>query len=100
MPNRYVEFVKEYAIKNKLGWNCAVCEIKEKGLYKPVKTLSVKAKEPEKIIIKKKKKKEKNLNQNAMITKEPEKIIIKKKRKKRKKFKPKCYVNHRSRKNS
>ena len=73
MPNRYVEFVKEYAIKNKLGWTCAVCEIKEKELYKHVKTLSVKAKEPEKIIIKRKKK--------------------------RKKFKPKCYVNQRTRKN-
>ena len=93
MPNRYVEFVKEYAIKNKLGWNCAVCEIKEKGLYKPIKTLSksvVKAKEPENIIIKKKKnkvkepeniiiKKKKNkvkvLNQNAMLNTEADKIL-------------------------
>ena len=78
MPNRYVEFVKEYAIKNKLGWNCAVCEIKEKGLYKPIKTLSksvVKAKEPENIIIKKKKNKVKVLNQNAMLNTEADKIL-------------------------
>ena len=33
----YTDFVKSYMNKNKLSWNCAICEIKEKDLYKKFK---------------------------------------------------------------
>lgn len=33
MANRYTAFVKKYAKENDIPWNCAVCEIKSKGLY-------------------------------------------------------------------
>ena len=36
MPNRWIEFVRNYSEKNNISWNCAICEIKEKGLYKPL----------------------------------------------------------------
>lgn len=29
----YIDFVKKYMKKEELSWNCAVCEIKEKGLW-------------------------------------------------------------------
>ena len=25
MPNRYIEFVKDYSEKKNISWNCAVC---------------------------------------------------------------------------
>ena len=36
MANRWVEFVKEYSKKNNISYTCAMCEIKTKGLYKPL----------------------------------------------------------------
>jgi hypothetical protein len=36
MANRWVEFVKEYAKENNISYTCAMCEIKTKGLYKPL----------------------------------------------------------------
>ena len=36
MPNRYIEFVKDFSEKNNISWNCAVCKIKENNLYKPL----------------------------------------------------------------
>jgi beta-glucosidase-like glycosyl hydrolase len=37
MANRWVEFVKNYAKENNISYTCAMCEIKTKGLYKPLK---------------------------------------------------------------
>jgi hypothetical protein len=36
MANRWVEFVKKYANENNISYTCAMCEIKTKGLYKPL----------------------------------------------------------------
>ena len=36
MPNRYIEFVKDYSKTKNISWNCAVCQIKENNLYKPL----------------------------------------------------------------
>ena len=36
MANRWVEFVKQYANENNISYTCAMCEIKTKGLYKPL----------------------------------------------------------------
>ena len=36
MPNRWIEFVRKYSEENNISWNCSICEIKEKGLYKPL----------------------------------------------------------------
>jgi len=36
MPNRYIEFVKDYSEKKNISWNCAVCKIQENNLYKPL----------------------------------------------------------------
>jgi hypothetical protein len=36
MPNRYIQFVKDFSEKNNISWNCAVCKIKENNLYKPL----------------------------------------------------------------
>jgi hypothetical protein len=36
MPNRYVEFFKNYATEKNISWNCAICQIKESNLYKPL----------------------------------------------------------------
>ena len=36
MPNRYIEFVKDFSEKNNISWNCAVYKIKENNLYKPL----------------------------------------------------------------
>ena len=36
MANRWVEFVKEYSKKNNISYTCAMCEIKTKGLYRPL----------------------------------------------------------------
>ena len=37
MANRWVEFVKNYAKEKNISYTCAMCEIKNKGLYKPLK---------------------------------------------------------------
>jgi len=34
MANKYQIFVRQYAAKKKLSWNCAICEIKKKELWK------------------------------------------------------------------
>ena len=36
MTNKWVEFVKEYSKKNNISYTCAMCEIKTKGLYRPL----------------------------------------------------------------
>jgi hypothetical protein len=36
MPNRYVKFVRNYTTENNISWNCAICQIKEKNLHKPL----------------------------------------------------------------
>ena len=55
MANRWVEFVKKYASENNISYTCAMCEIKTKGLYKPlnkqetkedIKTIKIKQKKP------------------------------------------------------
>ena len=37
MPNRWVDYVKKYASENNMAYICSMCEIKTKGLYKPLK---------------------------------------------------------------
>ena len=37
MTNRWVDFVKKYAKENNISYTCAMCKIKNKGLYKPLK---------------------------------------------------------------
>ena len=32
---KYTDFVKAHMTKRKMSWNCAVCDIKSKKLYKP-----------------------------------------------------------------
>ena len=48
MPNRYIEFVKDYSEKNNISWNCAVCKIKENNLYKPLNKKQQKEEEKKK----------------------------------------------------
>jgi hypothetical protein len=36
MPNKYIEFVRNYATENNISWNCALCQIKENNKYKPL----------------------------------------------------------------
>ena len=42
MVNRWVEFVKNYAKEQNISYTCAMCEIKTKGLYKPLKKEAIK----------------------------------------------------------
>ena len=37
MPNRWVDFVRNYSKENNISYTCSMCEIKTKGLYKPLK---------------------------------------------------------------
>jgi hypothetical protein len=55
MANRWIEFVKKYANENNISYTCAMCEIKTKGLYKPlnkqetkedIKTIKIKQQKP------------------------------------------------------
>ena len=39
MVNRWVEFVKNYSKENNISYTCAMCDIKTKGLYTPLKQL-------------------------------------------------------------
>ena len=54
MANRWIEFVKNYAKENNISYTCAMCEIKNKGLYKPLKKEAIKE-EPKIFTIKTKK---------------------------------------------
>ena len=45
MANRWVEFVKAYAKENNISYTCAMCEIKNKGLYTPLKKDAIKEEE-------------------------------------------------------
>ena len=36
MPNRYIEFIKKYAKDKNIPYHCAICEVKQKGLYVPL----------------------------------------------------------------
>ena len=42
MANRWIEFVKNYAKVNNISYTCAMCEIKTKNLYKPLKKEAIK----------------------------------------------------------
>ena len=46
MANRWVEFVKNYAKEKNISYTCAMCEIKNKGLYKPLKKEANREEEP------------------------------------------------------
>ena len=48
MPNRYIEFVKDYSEKKNISWNCAVCKIQENNLYKPLNKKQQKEEEKKK----------------------------------------------------
>ena len=48
MPNRYIEFVKDFSEKNNISWNCAVCQIQENNLYKPLNKKQQKEEEKKK----------------------------------------------------
>ena len=55
MVNRWVEFVKNYAQDKNISYSCAMCEIKTKNLYKPLKKEANKEEEPKIFTIKTKK---------------------------------------------
>jgi hypothetical protein len=55
MANRWVEFVKNYAKEQNISYTCAMCEIKTKNLYKPLKKEANKEEEPKIFTIKTKK---------------------------------------------
>ena len=40
MANRWIEFVKNNARDKNISYTCAMCEIKTKNLYKPLKERS------------------------------------------------------------
>ena len=42
MANRWIEFVKNYAKEQNISYTCAMCEIKTKNLYKPLKKEAIK----------------------------------------------------------
>ena len=48
MPNRYIEFVKDYSKTKNINWNCAVCKIQENNLYKPLNKKTTKRRRKEK----------------------------------------------------
>ena len=54
MANRWILFIKNYAKENNISYTCAMCEIKTKNLYKPLKKEAIKE-EPKIITIKTKK---------------------------------------------
>jgi dTDP-4-amino-4,6-dideoxygalactose transaminase len=51
MVNRWVEFVKNYSKDNKMSYTCAMCDIKTKGLYTPLKTIKQNAEEKRRMLI-------------------------------------------------
>ena len=53
MPNRYVEFVKDFSEKNDISLNCAICQVKENNLYKPLNKKQQKEEEKKRRNIKK-----------------------------------------------
>ena len=44
MANRWIELVKAYAKDKSISYTCAMCEIKTKNLYKPLKKKQLKNK--------------------------------------------------------
>ena len=48
MPNRWITFVKDYSKDNNISYTCAMCQIKEKNLYKPLKKEEQKEEEKKK----------------------------------------------------
>ena len=58
MPNRYVKFVRNYTTENNISWNCAICQIKENNLYKPLNKKQQKEEE---------KKKDEELSENILL---------------------------------
>jgi hypothetical protein len=77
MPNRWVDFVKNYSKENNISYTCAMCEIKNKGLYKPLKKEEPKPVE-KRITIKTKKQKEKEQSKAPEFSKQEKyiKLII------------------------
>jgi hypothetical protein len=55
MANRWIEFVKNYAKEQNISYTCAMCEIKTKNLYKPLKKEANREEEPKIFTIKTKK---------------------------------------------
>ena len=41
-----MKFVKKYSKENKISYTCSMCEIKNKGLYTPLKKDAIKEEEP------------------------------------------------------
>ena len=71
--NRWIEFVKAYAKEQNISYTCAMCEIKTKNLYKPLKKEANKEEEPKifsKIVKVKKQKPNKIEKPNKMEEKE------------------------------
>ena len=69
MANRWVVFVKNYAKEKNISYTGAMREIKNKGLYKPLKKEANKEEEPKIFTIKTKKtnqKKKKKKNQKKI----------------------------------
>ena len=48
MPNKYIAFVKDFSEKNNITRNCAVCQIQENNLYKPLNKKQQKEEEKKK----------------------------------------------------
>ena len=70
MANRWINFVKAYAADNNISYTCSMCEIKTKGLYKPLKKEEPKPVEKT-ITVKTKKQKLKKKNRNHKHNKNP-----------------------------
>lgn len=80
MANRWVEFVKKYANENNISYTCAMCEIKTKGLYKPLEKKEKKV--DTKTIKIKKQKAKKEIEYEDEDEEEEEKVIEKTKEEK------------------
>lgn len=80
MANRWVEFVKKYANENNISYTCAMCEIKTKGLYKPLEKQEKKGNT--KTIKIKKQKAKKEIEYEDEDEEEEEKVIEKTKEEK------------------
>ena len=77
MANRWVEFVKEYANENNISYTCAMCEIKTKGLYKPLEKQETK-RDIKTIKIKQRKQKQKAKKEDEYEEEEEEEKVIEK----------------------
>ena len=63
MANRWIEFVKNYAKEQNISYTCAMCEIKTKNLYKPLKKEANREEEPKIFTIKTKKTNQKKIEE-------------------------------------